>query len=177
MYTICSLFAICSNPKSTLAFEFLNSFSFDPDASSQNKTPRREGGEAQVMGGFPKEKRSIYTNFVTFAMVLRGSHIVARPRAPVLTKGNRISSIHSAARSSKFEIPPWEYEQATRDATKPSFARSLLACDHRVVMRSPPPHRAAHTASRLINRRAQKISPARAGPSQREETPPVQGHL
>jgi hypothetical protein len=25
--------------------------------------------------------------------------------------------------------------------------------------------------------RAQKISPARAGPSQREETPPVQGHL
>jgi hypothetical protein len=31
---------------------------------AQNKTPRRESGEAQVMGGFPKEKQKFYTKFM-----------------------------------------------------------------------------------------------------------------
>jgi hypothetical protein len=52
-----------------------------------------------------------------------------------------------------------ECEQAARDATRP-------AADAILVPR----------VTRDFYRRAQKISPARAGPSQREETPPVQGH-
>jgi hypothetical protein len=44
---------------------------FDPGGSRriqapgrENKTPRHEGGEAQVMGGFPKEKQRLYTEFM-----------------------------------------------------------------------------------------------------------------
>src|SRR5436853_5019616 len=37
-------------------------------------------------------------------------------------------------------------------------------------------HASAPRVARDFYGRAQKISPARAGPSQREETPPVQGH-
>jgi hypothetical protein len=32
--------------------------------TAPNKTPRHEGGEAQVMGGFPKEKQKLYTEFM-----------------------------------------------------------------------------------------------------------------
>jgi hypothetical protein len=32
--------------------------------TAPNKTPRHEGGEAQVMGGFPKEKQKFYTKFM-----------------------------------------------------------------------------------------------------------------
>jgi hypothetical protein len=39
-------------------------YGFDVDVTVPNKTPRREGGEAQVMGGFPKEKHQIYTEFM-----------------------------------------------------------------------------------------------------------------
>ena len=90
-----------------------------------------------------------------------------------------------------------ECEQAARDATRPATIGTpsdhaayycVRAYKQRVVMHSPPPGRTAtRTRVRMPSRpcasprdfygRAQKISPARAGPSQREETPPVQGHL
>ena len=40
------------------------------EVTAPNKTPRREDGGAKVMGGFPKEKQKVYTNFVTFVIAL-----------------------------------------------------------------------------------------------------------
>jgi len=64
----------------------------DVEVTAPNKTPRREGGEAQVMGGFPKEKQKFYTEFMPSLLaptrVVTSSH--AREHR-LLTTRNRIS--------------------------------------------------------------------------------------
>src|SRR5215510_14925485 len=64
VYTICSMFAICSIPVSEMSFRGPKHADYQGQTPNPAKTTEKTnaslGGEAQVMGGFPKRSGCLY---------------------------------------------------------------------------------------------------------------------
>jgi len=159
------------------------------------KNKRLAEGRGASHGRFPKEKRRIYTEFTRPDPAPIANYFVA-------CGGSSAVDHRGVARSSPANdnLPsPLGFAQAalpkpracnhlsTFTLSKAGIASTLRPsswrspCSWRLAeQRGKSVHRSAvlcRPSQREFSRRAQKISPAQAGPSQREETPPVQGQF
>src|SRR5262249_27212143 len=64
MYTICSLFAICSIPRPEMSLPKWQHRTIQAKRQNRPKNKRLAGGRGASHGRFPKEKRCIYTKFM-----------------------------------------------------------------------------------------------------------------
>ena len=123
----------------------------------QNAPPGRRGVSR---GRFPQGKQNVYSKFIFITKARRHWQIVARGKASTAHAKQDVPSKkcdHAAAKIDSISSQSGPTNRFIRGA------RQLLEVPQRQLC--------------SFYRRAQKISPAHAGPSQREETPPVQGRV
>jgi hypothetical protein len=167
------------------------------------KTPRKNKRLAKRRGAshgrFPKEKRHVYTEFMLPDPAPIANYFVAcADHQRLTTTTSRCSPFPTAAGVHRSltgqgddvdvrtlsRTPPSHSPSTHFEITRPRLHAPFRPqdCFHCCLAehRRKSVHRSALFCvaryGREFSRRAQKISPAQAGPSQREETPPVQGH-